>query len=148
MKNFDAENWLETSGRKSPYKVPDGYFETFREKMGAMAREASSEGRDAKTAPVSVRTLLRPVFAMAASFVLLVALGGLLLKSVTPVQAELEEATLYSYYCDIIPRSDAEAIYFSRMQDNAPGEEEIVNYLNESHIEVEEYLDGSLRLDE
>lgn len=146
MKKNDVENWLETSGKKTPYKVPDGYFDTFREKMGAMAREASSKGPGTGSAPV--RTLLRPIFAMAASFVLLVALGGLLLKSVTPVQAELEEATLYSYYCDIIPRSDAEAIYFSRMQDNAPGEEEIVNYLNESHIEVEEYLDGSLRLDE
>lgn len=139
MKNFDAENWLETSGRKSPYKVPEGYFEAFREKMGVMARDASSAGRDTNPAPVSVRTLLRPVFAMAASFVLLVALGGLLLKSVTPVQAELEDVTLYSYYCDIIPRSDAEAIYFSRMQDNAPDEEAIAAFLDESGINLEEY---------
>lgn len=139
MKNSDAEKWLEISGKKESFKLPEGYFEDFREKMAAMAREDSFEGRTPKAAPVPVRTFLRPVFAMAASFLLLVALGGLLLRTVTPAQAEIEDATLYSYYCDIIPRSDAEAIYFSRAEDNAPDEDEIAAYLEDSGIDLEEY---------
>ena len=67
MKNFDVDNWLETSGKKRPYKAPEGYFEAFQEKMARQSRPAPT---------LWVR--LRPIVAMAASFVLLVALGGLL----------------------------------------------------------------------
>ncbi|MCR4565890.1 MAG: hypothetical protein K5651_07360 [Bacteroidales bacterium] len=143
MKNFDAEKWLEQAGKKRPYQLPDGYFEDFRKQMDAMARNASSEGRDTKTVPVSVWTRMRPILAMAASFVLLVALGGLLLKTVTPTQTDLGEDTYYSYYCDVIPRSDADAIYFSQTQEQTLSEEEIVSYLNESDIDIEFYMEES-----
>ena len=128
MKNFDVENWLETSGKKRPYKVPEGYFEGFQEKMVRQSRPAPA---------LWVR--LRPMVAMAASFVLLVALGGLFLKTVTPAQAEYEEDDYYAYYCEIIPRSDTEAIYFAQAEEVELSEDEIAAYLSESEVNIEEY---------
>ena len=128
MKNFDVENWLETSGKKQPYKVPEGYFEGFQEKMMRHSRPSPT---------LWVR--LRPMVAMAASFVLLVALGGLFLKTVTPTQTEFEEDDYYAYYCEIIPRSDADAFYYAQAEDTELSEEEIAAYLSESEVNIEEY---------
>ncbi|MBP5539837.1 MAG: hypothetical protein J6X69_08495 [Bacteroidales bacterium] len=137
MKNFDVDNWLETSGRKRPYKVSDGYFETFQEKMAAMARESAAEKESQRVPTLGVR--LRPIVAMAASFVLLVALGGLLLKTVTPSRADYEDDDYYAYYCEIIPRSDTDAIYYSQAEEAELSEEEVVAYLSESEVGIEEF---------
>ena len=128
MKNFDVDNWLETSGKKRPYKVPEGYFEAFQEKMA----------RQSQPAP-TLWVRLRPIVAMAASFVLLVALGGLLLKTVTPAQPGFEEDDYYAYYCEIIPRSDADALYYSQAEEVELSEEEVSAYLSESDVNIEEY---------
>lgn len=128
MKNFDAQDWLETSGKKRPYKVPEGYFEAFQEKMARHSRPAPT---------LWVR--LRPIVAMAASFVLLVALGGLLLKTVTPSRADYEDDDYYAYYCEIIPRSDTDAIYYSQAEEAELSEEEVVAYLSESEVGIEEF---------
>lgn len=136
MKNFDVDNWLETSGKKRPFKVPEGYFDAFQEKMMAMAGESAAQKDIQRTPTLWVR--LRPMVAMAASFVLLVVLGGLFLKMVTPTQPEYDEDDYYAYYCEIIPQSNEEAIYYAQAEDIDLSEDEIAAYLSESDVNIEE----------
>lgn len=137
MKNLDIEKRLAVSDKKQSYKVPEGYFEAFQDKMMAMARASAAEKQMQRTPTLWVR--LRPVVAMAASFVLLAVLGTLLLKTVTPVQTAYEEDEYYAYYCEIIPRSDADALYFAQAEEGELTEDEIVAYLSDSDINMEEY---------
>ena len=60
-------------------------------------------------------------------------------KTVTPSQAGYEEDDYYAYYCEIIPRSDADALYYSQAEEVELSEEEVTAYLSESDVNIEEY---------
>ena len=120
MKNLNIDNWLEQERKKNPGRVPDGYFEDFQRKMARMAREASAEegregGETTKAGEIrlSVWMRMRPYVALAASFILMVTVGGLFLKNVTPAQ-ELDNDELFGYYEEIIPRTDPDIIFYAQ----------------------------------
>jgi hypothetical protein len=66
--------------------------------------------KDSRVIPASRWMRVKPYVAMAASFLILVSLGGFILKSVTP-HAEFSEEELLAYEFDIVPRDDMEEIY-------------------------------------
>jgi hypothetical protein len=95
--------------------------------------------------PASRWMRVKPYIAMAASFLILVSLGGFILKSVTP-HTEFSEEELLAYEFDIVPQEDLEKIYgCNEGETDEWSENEILAYLEESQLDLDliyEYLDN------
>ncbi|MBN2806112.1 MAG: hypothetical protein JXR22_05600 [Prolixibacteraceae bacterium] len=92
------------SEKEHPFKTPEGYFETFHERMmGRLALEA--EVQHPPTARVMVLRYLRPALALAASFAIIFMLVYYPVKSLSPsltknTMNELEHDLLNYYFTD------------------------------------------------
>lgn len=114
--------------KKTPFTVPEGYFENLPARLAATA----------ETPVVTVRERLRPYLAIAATFLIMVTAGTLLLRTFTPsAEADMD----YEAYMDefIVPQSDLDATYYS---ENTTGDEltveDIAEYLIFCGVSVED----------
>lgn len=136
MKNPTTKNMLEKMDKKHPYRVPDHYFEDFQARMEKLKKPSEQ-----KYIPQNQWARIRPYVAMAASFLLLVTAGTYILEWATPgnnhgLNQELDEQELYAYYCDIIPRTNPDAIFYVEQEDELSSED-ILAYLDASDIDLE-----------
>ena len=76
MKDLQRDILQEASLKNSPYSVPEGYFESFKEK-------AVTFSKPAKVAPLQFKRILTAAISMAAMFILMVTGGTMFLKRVT-----------------------------------------------------------------
>ena len=84
MKDSERSIMYDDSLRKNPYSVPEGYFDSLKERAAKYAHPAP--------APVfQFRRVLYTAISMAAMFILMVTAGTLLLKGVTPAEDLTEE---------------------------------------------------------
>lgn len=111
-----------------PYSVPDGYFDSLKTGLKAVAA-----GSDARRKPAVVR--LAPYAAMAAVFVFLVTAGTFLLERTTPSLPE--DADEFLFYSDILPVTDPYAIGTEHTEDEYIAEEDIIEYLIYSGVTAE-----------
>ena len=77
MKDFNRDILQDASLKNSPYSVPEGYFESFKEK-------AVKFSEPAKVAPTQFKRVLATALSLAAMFILMVTAGTMFLKGVTP----------------------------------------------------------------
>ena len=84
MKDSERNIMYDDSLRKCPYSVPEGYFDSLKERAAKYAQPAP--------APVfQFKRVLYTAISMAAMFILMVTAGTLLLKGVTPAEDLTEE---------------------------------------------------------
>ena len=84
MKDSERNIMYDDSLRKNPYSVPEGYFDSLKERAAKYAQPTP--------APVfQFRRVLYTAISMAAMFILMVTAGTLLLKGVTPAEDLTEE---------------------------------------------------------
>ena len=84
MKDSERNIMYDDSLRKNPYSVPEGYFDSLKERAAKYAQPAP--------APVfQFKRVLYTAISMAAMFILMVTAGTLLLKGVTPAEDLTEE---------------------------------------------------------
>ena len=84
MKDFERDILQEASLKKCPYSVPEGYFDSFKEK-------AVKYSKPAEVAPLQFKRILRTALSMAAMFILMVTAGTMFLKNVTPEEDLTQE---------------------------------------------------------
>lgn len=77
MKDFKRDILQEASLQNSPYSVPEGYFESLKER-------AVKYSKPAEVAPMQFRRILWTAISMAAMFIIMVTAGTMFLKGVTP----------------------------------------------------------------
>ena len=77
MKDFKRDILQEASLKNSPYSVPEGYFESLKER-------AVKYSKPAEIAPMQFRRILWTAISMAAMFIIMVTAGTMFLKGVTP----------------------------------------------------------------
>ena len=94
MKDFKRDILQEASLKNSPYSVPEGYFESLKER-------AVKYSKPAEVAPMQFRRILWTAISMAAMFIIMV----------TPQTAELEP--IVYYFDEIHGRSDADFALYS-----------------------------------
>lgn len=100
---------------KTPYTVPDGYFESFTDKMNPWETERKSKF-----------SKFSPYVSMAAMFAIIVAAGTAIMKFMSPEDDLQEYGSLY--YCDLVPYT--ETVYYSYSEDTCEiSEDDIVEYL-------------------
>lgn len=100
---------------RTPYKVPEGYFETFADKLKPW--EKSRSGALDK---------VMPYLSMAAMFAIIVAVGTAIMRFVSPEDELQEYGSLF--YCDLVPYSDT--VYYSYSDDTYEvSEDDIIEYL-------------------
>lgn len=115
---------------KASYGVPEGYFNDLKSRLEAIPQEKSVlSGPWAR---------IRPYLAMAACFVALLVAGNSVLRhtvSTNPAEQVQSEAT----YADIISLTHPEVFIneFEYANEDVPTEEDIINYLIESGVEME-----------
>lgn len=82
MKKFD-DILNENNGPKAdnPFKVPEGYFETFEDRLEAQLQATNEQKSTKKT----IIRILKPVLGLAASFLLIMLLIKYPLQKITPV---------------------------------------------------------------
>lgn len=84
MKDSERNIMYDDSLRKCPYSVPEGYFDSLKERAVKYAKPAP--------APVfQFKRVLYTAISMAAMFILMVTAGTVLLKGVTPAEDLTEE---------------------------------------------------------
>ena len=84
MKDLQKDILQEASLKKCPYSVPEGYFESFKEK-------AAKYSQPAEAASLQFKRILRTTISMAAMFALMVTAGTMFLKGVTPEDGLTQE---------------------------------------------------------
>lgn len=100
---------------RTPYKVPEGYFETFSDRMRPWEQE--HKGLFHKAAPY---------LSMAAMFAIIVAAGTAILRFTAPEDDLQEYGSLF--YCDLVPYT--ETAWYSYSDDTYEvSEEDIIEYL-------------------
>lgn len=105
---------LENIG-KTPYRVPEGYFENFGENLEPWERKRPGLFRKAA-----------PYLSMAAMFAIIVAAGTLMMRFMQPADDLQEYGSLY--YCELVPYT--EAAYYSYSEDTYEiSEDDIIEYL-------------------
>lgn len=77
MKDFKRDILQEASLKNCPYSVPEGYFESLKER-------AVKYSKPAEVAPMQFRRILWTAISMAAMFIIMVTAGTMFLKGVTP----------------------------------------------------------------
>lgn len=129
-----------------PYSVPEGYFEDLSTKMCERIRteEQSPKEQPKRRSSIPVQ-IFRYSFA-AAAIALVVALGitlsSLKNETVNPEDG-LQDSDYIFYYSEIVPFTEPESIYYSydSTSETLLNEEDIINYLYESGIDVDNFLD-------
>lgn len=111
---------LEREGlRRNPCSVPEGYFDSLQERLGAIPRQAGARNR------------ILPALACAAGVAAVLAACVVLLHRPGPA-AGGEDAISYEQlaYADLIPHTDP-YIYYAESQGESddPSEEEMLDYL-------------------
>lgn len=105
---------LENIG-KTPYKVPEGYFETFAEKVRPWEQKHEKPLRK-----------VTPYLSMAAMFAIIVAAGTLMMRFMQPAD-DLQEYGSH-FYCDLIPNTET-VCYSYGEETYTLSEDDIIEYL-------------------
>lgn len=84
MKDFERDILQEVSLKNNPYSVPEGYFESLKDR-------AVKYSKPAEVAPMQFKRILTTAISMAAMFIIMVTAGTMLLKGVTPEEDLTEE---------------------------------------------------------
>ena len=121
MKDSERNIMYDDSLRKCPYSVPEGYFDSLKERAAKYAQPAP--------APVfQFKRVLYTAVSMAAMFILMVTAGTLLLKGVTPAEDLTEEDYMVftDRYIDLELYDDGLSEQYA---DASITDEDIVEYL-------------------
>lgn len=109
---------------KMPYSVPEGYFESFSERLAM---------RSARRSPLR---RLAPYLSLAAMFAVIALVGTAVLKRFSPAD-DMEEYEKFMY-SEFLLMTEPEEIYYSYNSDMSEiSEEDIVNYLIHSGVSPE-----------
>lgn len=84
MKDFERDILQEVSLKNNPYSVPEGYFESLKDR-------AVKYSKPAEVAPMQFKRILTTAISMAAMFIIMVTAGTMLLKGVTPEEDLTQE---------------------------------------------------------
>lgn len=84
MKDFERDILQEVSLKNNPYSVPEGYFESLKDR-------AVKYSKPAEVAPMQFKRILTTAISMAAMFIIMVTAGTMFLKGVTPEEDLTEE---------------------------------------------------------
>ncbi len=130
--------------KKMPYSVPEGYFEDFSARLRKRIRQ---EEKTLKVQPkkrqISPIQVVRYV-AVAAVIAVVAALGITLasLKNRAVVPEDSFEDSDFIFYCsELVPATEPESIYYSYNSDSESlSEEDIINYLYYSGVDVDGFL--------
>ena len=114
--------------RNSDIKVPDGYFQNLQQSLQAIPEQAAPKER----------VHLAPYFAYAASIAILALAGTWILRKSTTVQQE-ESSAEWSYVSYLAQSMDPDGATYQWM-DNAPSDDDIVNYLVNDGLTIEELV--------
>ncbi|MBP5675922.1 MAG: hypothetical protein J6W94_02785 [Bacteroidales bacterium] len=114
--------------RNSDIKVPDGYFQNLQQRLQAIPEQAAPKER----------VHLAPYFAYAASIAILALAGTWILRKSTTVQQE-ESSAEWSYVSYLAQSMDPDGATYQWM-DNAPSDDDIVNYLVNDGLTIEELV--------
>jgi hypothetical protein len=116
--------------RKPEFSVPDGYFD----KLKARLEEIPE-----KEAQVTLWQKIRPYFAMAASFLIMLGVGTGILKLTTRQSISDEDQFYYDLgYADLIPVTYADpSLYEDNDDDDEISSEDIENYLIATGVSIE-----------
>lgn len=119
--------------KKMPFTVPEGYFENLSAKMAETARQdCAAESRVAR--PLFLQKV-STYLSIAASFAIIAAAGTYIVKTFTPKQ---ETSSLEAMEW-LEPETDPEAMYYySQNTSGALTDEELIEYLIESGVTLEE----------
>lgn len=84
MKDFERDILQEVSLKNNPYSVPEGYFESLKDR-------AVKYSKPSDVAPMQFKRILTTAISMAAMFIIMVTAGTMFLKGVTPEEDLTEE---------------------------------------------------------
>lgn len=119
---FDDTDILKTASelKKMPYSVPEGYFDALKKEL------AQIPARQEK--PVTIRSRLMPVLAMAASFAALICLGTYLLRGgISETELTQEDYIVFSdNYINTALYEETEDV---QIADAGLADEDIIEYL-------------------
>ena len=121
MKDSERNIMYDDSLRKCPYSVPEGYFDSLKERAVKYAQPAP--------APVfQFKRVLYTTVSMAAMFILMVTAGTFFLKGVTPAE-DLTEEDYMVFTKGYIDLEMYEEDLVEQYADAAVTDEDIVEYL-------------------
>ena len=122
MKDLERDILQEASLKKCPYSVPEGYFESLKEKAAKYSKPAP--------APVfQFKRILLTAVSMAAMFILMVTAGTFLLEKTTPSEGMTHEDYIVfsdGYFVDLEMYDDGMSEQYA---DASISDEDIVEYL-------------------
>ncbi len=136
MRKFD-DILKHTNGKQAehPFKVPQGYFETFEDRLEAQLQAAEEQ----KSPRQTIVRILKPVLGLAASFVLIMLLIKYPLQEITPMigSEELSAQNDSGWFEDVLISSttfmddNSLLLNIDQNEDQTPAEsEELINYLS------------------
>ena len=114
--------------RNTDIRVPDGYFQNLQQRLQAIPEQAAPRAR----------VHLAPYFAYAASLAVLALAGTFILRKSTTVQEE-DSSAEWSYVSYLAQSLDPDGATY-QWRDNAPTEDDIVNYLVNDGLTLEELV--------
>jgi len=122
---------------KGSFSVPDGYFDSLKERLGRIPEESS------RAVPTTLWMRVKPYAALAACFLAALVAGKLILSNTAggshadPLMEEYGEL----FYSDLIPVTQpAESLFYEYEYESAEGvsEDDIINYLIETGTTAEQ----------
>ena len=134
MKDLERDILQEASLKKCPYSVPEGYFESLKEKAVKYSKPAP--------APVfQFKRVLMTAVSLAAMFILLVTAGTVLLERATPSESMTQEDYIVfsDGYLDLEMYEDGMSAQYA---DASISAEDIVEYLIYTGVS-EEFIEMS-----
>ena len=134
MKDLERDILQEASLKKCPYSVPEGYFESLKEKAVKYSKPAP--------APVfQFKRVLMTAVSLAAMFILLVTAGTFLLERATPSESMTQEDYIVfsDGYLDLEMYEDGMSAQYA---DASISAEDIVEYLIYTGVS-EEFIEMS-----
>ena len=115
--------------RKPEFSVPDGYFD----KLKARLEEIPE-----KEVQVTMWQKIRPYFAMAASFLIMLGMGTGILKLTTGQSVSDEDQFYYELgYADLIPVTYADPSLYESEDTDEISSEDVENYLIATGVPIE-----------
>ncbi len=116
---------------KDRFSVPEGYFESLKDRLGAIP-----EGRSVIEPGLWMR--VRPYTALAACFIFAFVVGTSLLQKTSVQESLADKYYKEIVYADMIPLTDPNAIFYGTDEIETLSEEDIINYLIESGVPTEQ----------
>lgn len=111
--------------KKDNISVPEGYFEELRQRLSLIPAERTS-----------VFSRVAPYFALAASFLIILVVGTVIVGKTTADSAFDDDIDSF-IVADLIPSTDPYALFRNEVEETSSlSEEDIVNYLIESGLSV------------